>query len=70
MAQSNEHLDALVRELAELDPAEQAQVVARAAQLRKTKARANRLVIPVLRGGTQWLGGDLNRETLYGDDGR
>jgi hypothetical protein len=70
MAQSNEHLDALVRELAELNPAEQAQVVARAAQLRKTKAKVSRLVIPVLRGGTQWLGGDLSRETIYNDDGR
>jgi hypothetical protein len=70
MAQSNEHLDALVRELAELNPAEQAQVVARAAQLRKTKAKVSRLVVPVLRGGAQWLGGDLSREAIYNDDGR
>lgn len=70
MAQSNEHLEALVRELAELNPAEEEQVVARAARLRKTKARGSRLVIPVLSGGSQWVGGDLGREGIYGDDGR
>ena len=25
---------------------------------------------PTLAGGTQWVGGSLSREELYGDDGR
>jgi hypothetical protein len=25
---------------------------------------------PLLKGGGVWVGGDLRRETLYGDDGR
>jgi hypothetical protein len=26
--------------------------------------------VPVLTGGTRWIGGDLRREDIYGDDGR
>jgi hypothetical protein len=70
MAQSNDHLERLVRELAQLDPADQARVVAGVARLRHESVLQGKLVIPVLRGGSQWLGDNLNRESLYGDDGR
>lgn len=26
--------------------------------------------LPTLEGGSRWVGGDLSREDLYGDDGR
>lgn len=70
MAQRDDRLDQLVRDLAELDPADQARVVAEAARLRKATTKASRLVLPVLHGGSQWVGGELSREALYGDDGR
>lgn len=70
MAQRDDRIDQLVRELAKLDPADQARVVAGATRLRKATTRANRLVLPVLGGGSKWVGGDLRREALYGDDGR
>jgi hypothetical protein len=69
LAQSNDHLERLVRELAELDPDDQARVVA-GARMRRESLLRGKLVIPTLRGGSQWTGGDLNRENLYGDDGR
>jgi hypothetical protein len=70
MAQSNEHLERLVRELAELEPTEHARVVAQAARLRRDSVLRGKLVVPTLRGGGQWLGETLTREDLYGDDGR
>lgn len=70
MAQSNDRIEELVRELAQLDAADQARVVARAGRLRKASTKASELSIPVLRGGRVWVGGDLRRESLYGDDGR
>jgi len=61
------HLERLVRELAELTPEDRAHVVSEAArrQLRRAKFSA-----PILRGGTGWVGGELRREELYGDDDR
>lgn len=70
MAQSNDQVERLVRELAQLDPKDQARVVADAARLRRKATARPRLVIPTLRGGSQWVGGTLVREELYGDDGR
>jgi hypothetical protein len=70
MAQSNDHLERLMRELAQLDPADQARVVAGVARLRRDSVLQGKLVIPTLRGGSQWVGDDLSRESMYGDDGR
>lgn len=70
MAQSSERLERLVRELAQLDSADQSRVVARAARLRMRTARASKLTIPILHGGSKWIGGDVRREAIYDDDGR
>lgn len=70
MAQSNERIEELVRELAQLDATDQAKVFAGAARLRKASEKARKLYVPVLRGGCAWVGGDLKRESLYSDDGR
>ncbi len=70
MAQRSEELERLVRELAQLEPIEQARVVARASRLRREAVPPGKLVAPTLRGGVEWVGGDLSRETIYGDDGR
>ena len=70
MARRSEQLERLVRELAQLDPADRAQVVADAARLRRAPTRTRKFAIPTLRGGTGWIGGDLGREGLYDHDGR
>lgn len=70
MAQHSEELERLVRELAQLDPVEQARVVAGAARLRRIAEGAGKFVLPTLQGGSEWIGGDLSREALYGGDGR
>lgn len=70
MAQSSERLEQLVRELAQLDSTDRSRVVARAARLRMRTEGARKLTIPILRGGTKWIGGDLGRDAIYGDDGR
>jgi hypothetical protein len=70
MAQSSERLEQLVRELAQLDSVDQSRVVARAARLRMRAERASKLTIPILHGGSKWIGGDVGREAIYGDDGR
>ncbi len=70
MAQRSEELERLVRELAQLDPVDQARVIADAIQRSRSPTRIGRFVLPKLRGGSDWVGGDLSRETLYGGDGR
>ncbi len=70
MAKSNEQLEQLVRELAQLDSTEQSRVVAGAARLRMRTEKAQNLTIPILRGGSKWIGGDVAREEMYDDDGR
>lgn len=63
-------LQSLARELAQLEPSERARVMADAARGDGSRPRALMLSMPMLRGGTEWIGGDLRREELYGDDGR
>lgn len=70
MATDPKHLERLVRELAELAPAERARLVAEAARRARKLPEAATFRRPILRGGTGWVGGDLRREDLYGDDGR
>jgi hypothetical protein len=62
-----DHLERLIRELAELTPKERAHVVAEAARRQLPRIK---LSVPILKGGTGWVGGELRREELYGDDGR
>lgn len=63
-------LQRLAQELAQLEPSERARVIADAARHRRLEPGAVMASIPVLKGGTKWVGGDLRREELYGDDGR
>lgn len=70
MAHSVQHLERLARELAELAPDERARVVAEAARGDRPQPRKTKFLVPKLTGGTSWIGGDLRREELYGDDGR
>jgi hypothetical protein len=69
VAREPRDLRRLAQELAALSPRERARVIADA-----TRARLPPLpkgfTPPVLSGGTQWIGGDLRREDLNGDDGR
>ncbi len=70
MVHDVQHLKRWVQELAELAPEERARVVAEAARRGRTQARRSKFSAPKLSGGTAWVGGDLRREELYGDDGR
>lgn len=63
-------LQSLARELAQLEPSERARVMADAARSDGSRPRELLLSMPMLRGGTEWIGSDLRREDLYGDDGR
>jgi hypothetical protein len=63
-------LQRLAQELATLEPSERARVMADAARHDRPEPRSAELTLPVLKGGTAWIGGDLRREELYGDDGR
>lgn len=64
------HLQRLVEELAELPPSERAQVLAEVNRRDRGYAPDKSFRPPTLTGGTAWVGGDLRRDELYGDDGR
>jgi len=70
MAHDARHLERLVKELVALAPEEREHVVSEVERRRVVEPRKARLVAPKLTGGTAWIGGDLRREDLYGDDGR
>jgi hypothetical protein len=70
MVRDMRHLERLVRELAELAPEERVRVVAEAAQRGRPQAPRAKFSVPILKGGTAWVGGELRREELYCDDGR
>jgi hypothetical protein len=70
MAADPKNLERLVMELAELDPAERARLVAEAARRAKSLSQRSAFRRPTLTGGNAWIGGDLRREDFYGDDGR
>ena len=59
----------LAHELANLTREERAKVLAHAARLGESP-KPRKFVAPKLSGGTGWIGGELGREHLYGDDGR
>ena len=66
---ATDYFERLVRELAELAPKDRAWVVTEAAH-RGRRSPPVKFSIPVLKGGTEWVGGELRREDLYGGDGR
>jgi hypothetical protein len=68
-SRSSEQLEHLARELADLTREDRAKVLADAARLGASSA-PRKFIVPKLTGGTAWVGGDLTREHLYGDDGR
>ena len=68
-SRSSEQLAHLARELAKLTREERAKVLADAARLGDSEV-PRKFVAPKLSGGTHWIGGELGREHLYGDDGR
>jgi hypothetical protein len=69
VARDARDLRRLAQELASLSPEERARVIADAARAR-LRPLPKGFTPPVLSGGTRWIGGDLRREDLYGDDGR
>jgi hypothetical protein len=68
-SRSSEQLEHLAQELAKLSQEDRAKVLAGAARLSASRGSAA-FSIPKLTGGTVWVGGELGREQLYGDDGR
>jgi hypothetical protein len=66
---NSEHLAQLAHELANLTREDRAQVLAHAAHLAEPPTRS-KFVAPKLSGGSGWIGGELGRDQLYGDDGR
>jgi hypothetical protein len=68
-ARSSEQLAQLAHELANQTREERAKVLAHAARLGESP-KPRKFVAPKLSGGTRWIGGELGREHLYGDDGR
>ncbi len=64
------YFERLVRELAALAPEDRARVVAEAAHRGFHRSPPAKFSVPVLKGGTAWVGGELRREDLYGGDGR
>jgi hypothetical protein len=69
MARDAQDLHRLAREMAALTPEERARVLAEALGEGFQPPPPN-FTPPLLKGGGVWVGGDLRRETLYGDDGR
>lgn len=70
MAHDTQHLERLARDLADLEPEERAHVVAEADRLSAPRSPKKRFTVPKLSGGVSWVGGDLHREDIYGEDGR
>lgn len=70
MARDVRDLHRLAQELAALTPEERARVLEEAAQREVLRPPPSNFSPPVLSGGGTWVGGDLRRENLYGDDGR
>jgi hypothetical protein len=66
---NSEHLAQLAHELANLTREDRAKVLAHAARLAEPPT-PSKFVAPKLSGGTAWIGGELGRDQLYGDDGR
>ncbi len=71
MARDPRDLKRLAAELAALTPEERALVLAEVRQHHAPRPLPKDFRPPVLKAsGGRWIGGDLRRESLYGDDGR
>jgi hypothetical protein len=71
MARDPRDLKRLADELARLSPDERARVFADVALRSRWRPLPRDFQPPVFpRSGGRWIGGNLSREELYGDDGR
>lgn len=70
MARTPRDLRRLIEELAALSAQERARVIDQATKAQRFRPLPKDFALPVLKGGTRWIGGDLRREELYDDDGR
>ena len=70
MARDPRDLRRLVEELAALSSEERARVVEEATHPDRFRPPPKDFKVAVLTGGSRWIGGDLRRESVYGDDGR
>lgn len=64
MARDPRDLRRLVEELAALSPEERARVIDEATHPDRFRAPPKDFKVPVLTGGTRWIGGDLRRESI------
>jgi hypothetical protein len=69
MARDARDLQRLVDELAALSPEERDRVIAKATRASRFSPPPPDFKPPVFDLGA-WVGGDLRRESIYGDDGR
>ncbi len=70
MARDPLELRRLIEERAALSPDERACVIDQATKAERFRPLPRNFALPVLEGGTRWIGGDLRREDLSDDDGR
>lgn len=69
MADDPRDLRRLIEKLAALLPEERARVIGQASTPERFRPLPKDFSLPVVRGGTRWIGGDLRRKDLYNDDG-
>ncbi len=71
MARDPRDLQRLADELASLTPEERARVLSDVKKRSRLHPLPKGFKPPVLKAsGGRWIGGDLRREDIYGDDGR
>jgi hypothetical protein len=70
MARSRKELQRLAEEIAALSREERDRVFALASQRESLQPPSAGFTVPLLSGGTAWIGGAIRREELYGADGR
>lgn len=70
MARDPQDLRRLIEQLAALSPEERLRVIHQATRAERFRPLPKNFALPVLKGGTRWIGGELRREELYDDDGR
>lgn len=69
MARDPRELRRLAQELAALTPEERERVIEEATGATRLRPPPLDFTPPLIKGGT-WVGGDLRRESMYGDHGR
>lgn len=71
MARDSRDLKRLAEELASLSPEDRARVMTEVRRGHAARSLPKDFRPPILKAsGGRWIGGDLRRESLYGDDGR